>query len=278
MYLPLWLVAALVQAVLNTLVFALLYVWISARAETFTAWQWLVMAAGQLLCVLLGARMLRYVMGWRRRRSYRLHPLVRQERQRIAQDLHDGVGAHLFHALTLLKTQPANCTQVLTCIEHAMWSLRVEMQALDDVDANLLDLLASARWRLQPLLDLRGIEMDWQINIHDEALSPSGGRAKEISLLAQEAISNVLQHAECRILRVHLHQLSGGVWQLDVIDDGKGFEMPHQRTKEERRNAKSGKGLGNMQQRAQRAKAQLQIQSQPGQGCHVCVQWLPGHP
>lgn len=274
MQLTFLLLSAGLQAALHTFAFALsLRCFASGQLDGVHGWQWSAMAGIQLLCVLLGWHGMRYAVGWRKRRSQRVHPQVLAERQRIAQDLHDGVGSHLFQALALLNAQPVDYGPVRISLEYAMWRLRVEMQALDDVDASLLELLAATRWRLQPLLDARGIAMQWDIAVQDTDHSPRGARGKDLALLAQEAMSNALQHGACHTLKVHLQEQPNGAWQLEVADDGKGFEVSAVANATAQPCSKRGCGLRNMHARAKRAGAQLRIESTRGSGTWVRVQW-----
>lgn len=159
---------------------------------------WLVVLLLQSLCAAVFFLLSRKAIRWKKRKSQRTSPEVKAERARIAQDLHDGVGAHLFQALALLDERNASCEDIRHSIENAMWCLRVEMECLDDVDASLIERLAMMRWRLQPLLQARGVSMDWQMPTGESDLSPHANQGLQLAMLAQEAISNALRHAQCK--------------------------------------------------------------------------------
>lgn len=213
----------------------------------------------------------RKALRWKKRRSARLSPEVKAERARIAQDLHDGVGAHLFQALALLEAPDMEPSAIRRSIENAMWCLRVEMGVLDNADASLIERLASLRVSLQPLLNARGVHIVWQMPQEDDDLSAQGHQGLHLAMLAQEAISNSLRHSQCQVLQVKL-TCAGAQWQLVIADDGCGYEslgspdaqMPC---------LDKGRGMRSMQHRAKQANALIQIETLQGQGTRICVSW-----
>ena len=233
--------------------------------------QWVAVLLIQIFAAVAMLWLSRKALRWKKRRSTRLSPEVKAERVRIAQDLHDGVGAHLFQALALLEAQHVEPSVIRRSIENAMWCLRVEMGVLDNADASLLERLASLRGSLQPLLNARGVQMVWQMPQEEDDLSPQGHQGLHLAMLAQEAISNSLRHSQCKVLQVKL-RCAGAQWQLVIADDGCGYES---------RGASDaqilcldkGRGMRSMQQRAKQANALIQIETLPGQGTRISVSW-----
>jgi signal transduction histidine kinase len=86
---------------------------------------------------------------------------------------------------------------------------------------------------------------------------------EELYWIAQEALNNVVKHAQAKQVTVFLQFGENGVC-LEVRDDGVGFEP-----------AKSGQsggiGLRSMEERAQRIRGRLEIESAPRQGTTVRV-------
>jgi len=77
--------------------------------------------------------------------------------------------------------------------------------------------------------------------------------------IGQEAISNAIQHAECKTLTIEL-TVAKRLVSLRVHDDGKGF--PTEST---------GLGIRGMKSRAEKIKAEFEIASSPGQGTTILV-------
>ncbi|HEX9889790.1 MAG TPA: ATP-binding protein, partial [Nitriliruptorales bacterium] len=85
---------------------------------------------------------------------------------------------------------------------------------------------------------------------------------REVFRIAQEAISNAVQHADARTITVHLESDDAGI-ALTVDDDGRGLpsEPPT-----------SGMGLTHMRERAERLGARLDlISTGPGTGVRLRV-------
>ena len=87
--------------------------------------------------------------------------------------------------------------------------------------------------------------------------------------VAQEALNNVLLHSAATQVTVRLGVAEEGV-QLDVMDNGKGFDL-------ESIGHQGGIGLASMQERAENLGGSLQIVSEPGQGTSIkaVIPWIP---
>jgi len=87
-------------------------------------------------------------------------------------------------------------------------------------------------------------------------------QSTDLLLIIREAVSNGLRHGEARKITIRLHQ-SGNELGLLVQDDGVGFDST--------KNAGSGRGLGNIQARAERIRAGLRVVSSPGEGTRTIL-------
>jgi len=98
--------------------------------------------------------------------------------------------------------------------------------------------------------------------------------------IAQEALNNVIKHAEARHVEVGLRcpppspsgegQTHTTMVELSVTDDGRGFDprdLP---------DGRKGLGLGIMRERAEGVGAEFDLQSQAGQGTCITVRWPAG--
>jgi signal transduction histidine kinase len=81
--------------------------------------------------------------------------------------------------------------------------------------------------------------------------------------IGQEAINNVLHHAQAQHIFVELAFETAGV-RLCVQDDGQGFDPQNQ-------GEGGGFGLTGMRQRVERLRGSLMVSSKPGQGTEVAV-------
>jgi signal transduction histidine kinase len=85
--------------------------------------------------------------------------------------------------------------------------------------------------------------------------------------IIQEALTNVARHADVRQASVTV-EASGGALQVQVEDEGVGFDVSSVRT---------GAGLGGMRERVTILGGELEIVSAPGSGTRVSAQ-LPLRP
>ena len=83
--------------------------------------------------------------------------------------------------------------------------------------------------------------------------------------IAQEALNNIVKHANAKRVNILLEHTDGEVI-LIVEDDGKGFDR-----QESKRTRKSGKGLGltGMEERASLIGGAVEIESSPGSGTTI---------
>lgn len=191
-------------------------------------------------------------------------PASDARRRQLAQDLHDGVGAQLTSLIAALEQgTPAQRTTAASLRECLL-----ELKLLVDgahMRGTVLDHLASLRYRVQPLLDLAGVTMHWQVEPSALLERLQGDAAADVLRIAQEALANVVRHAEahCVLLRCTA-TASPPLMLLDVCDDGRGLPTLGGKAASSR-----GRGLSGMRARAARLGGCLQIDSLPGEG--TCV-------
>ena len=187
-----------------------------------------------------------------------------QTLQHISQEIHDNIGQHFTMAkLYLLKITgeipEADQERIMDAIDR----LTEGLEDLRGVCKTLnLELIRTAG--LQTAVDnqvalLRKadcFEVDYQlIGEYDYA-----DEKKEIFMfrILQEAINNMVRHAEARRVVICLDAAEPGWLTLSVRDDGKGFNTQ-----------KRGGGLTNMSHRAALIGADFDVQSQLGKGTTI---------
>ncbi|HEU0204194.1 MAG TPA: sensor histidine kinase [Burkholderiaceae bacterium] len=185
-----------------------------------------------------------------------------QERQRIMQDMHDGLGSQLLSSLMLVERKGVSQEQVVQILRECMDDMRLAIDAMAAEDAGLLSALGNLRFRMEPRLRAAGLELAWtarglpeEIDIHPDAVLP-------ILRIVQEALTNALKHSRARTVQVVIALEQGGdaPWlNIRVADNGRGITQE----------GVGGRGLLNMRNRAQRIGAQLKIESVPSAGTLV---------
>jgi signal transduction histidine kinase len=188
----------------------------------------------------------------------KLHALA-EERQRLMRDMHDGVGGQLITALAALeggKTAPSDVAQIVReCIDD----LRLVIDSMEPIDDDLLALLGSLRYRLEPRLKAAGIGLAWQVRELPPLPNLTPRNVLHILRVLQEALTNVLKHAGATRIRVTTRiDETAGKALISVADDGHGF-VPAV----EKADRPGGRGIGNMRRRAEAVGGTLVIDSSP---------------
>jgi two-component system sensor histidine kinase UhpB len=84
----------------------------------------------------------------------------------------------------------------------------------------------------------------------------------------QEALTNILRHAQCKRVDIQLYESEGTV-ELDISDDGRGFDV---RAMMALSKAGGSMGVQGMQERAVLVGGNLQVESIPGSGSTLHMQ------
>jgi PAS domain S-box-containing protein len=195
-----------------------------------------------------------------------------QERQRLAQNLHDAVNQSLFSAGLIADVLPRlwdrdqdEARKSLVDLRRLTRAAQAEMRAL------LAELRPSALTDtdLGDLLHLWGNALSGRINIPvmvtvaQDVILPSEVQVA-FYRVCQEALSNIAKHAKAGRVDVNLKR-EGTAIELWIHDDGKGFDSEQ--------TVSGHYGLGMMRERAEAVGATLVITSQPGSGTELSMCW-----
>jgi two-component system sensor histidine kinase DegS len=197
------------------------------------------------------------------------------ERRRLARELHDDTAqalvilSHRIDALDAYRDRlPAPVIQRLEgLLELADDILRGVRRFSRDLRPPVLDDLGlvPALESLTSDLTRQGIRTEFEVVGHRRSLSAD----VELTLfrIAQEALRNVLKHAEASDVWLRVEFEDASV-RIEVKDSGRGFRMP-----DEMGDLANGGRLGllGMQERAELIGADLDVQSEPGNGTIVAV-------
>lgn len=207
--------------------------------------------------------------------SERVHTLL-HERQRLMREMHDGVGSSLMSALRWVEGGRPGQVDVAQVLRECIDDLKISIDSLEPVDADLLTLLANLRYRLAPRLEGAGLALHWQVQDVPPLPWLDAQSALHVLRILQEVLTNLVKHSGARSITLRTASVESdgmaGV-QVQVIDDGTPFAPPAPGAYQPGR-----KGLGNVQARAQALGAQVDWTPQPDGGT-VFTLWLPlqGH-
>lgn len=188
---------------------------------------------------------------------------VVEERNRLAREIHDGLGASLSSLiiqseyLGSIASEPAllkEIGEIKASAEEAIEELRRSLRMMRedfDLGQGVEDYVKTFAERTQ-------------LPVHFERSGELGKLAPESSLalfrVLQELLTNALKHAKAKRVDVRLSLLPERV-QLSVKDDGQGFDPQAKRP--------GHYGLINLQERANKVGATVEVDARPGAGVHV---------
>jgi signal transduction histidine kinase len=192
-----------------------------------------------------------------------------QERKKLVRDLHDSLSQNLFGLLVLAEAAQEGMEhgrpvteQTLLKISgkarHALREMRLFLHELQPVNLERDGLVNVLQKRLNSVEGRSGLQTKF-LPEGEIMLSPN----KELALyyIAQEALNNILRHAQAKIVEINLKKKRVNV-TLEIIDDGVGFDKQVD---------KGGMGLKNMRERVKQIDGKLKIDSNIGKGTKITV-------
>jgi len=188
------------------------------------------------------------------------------ERQRLAKEMHDGLGGLLaisHSKLTNLCPPEMNANVVLSeareLIGNAYDQVRQISHNLMPLDLEKFGIVAALRNMVQRINQQKEIFIDFRTYHFDLLLNNELGL--NIYRISQEALANILKSAKAKNVLIELIQHEETI-SLSIEDDGIGFDL----------NAiNSGIGIRNMRNRTELLNGRFSIESRVSQGTSVTV-------
>ena len=191
------------------------------------------------------------------------------ERRNLARELHDELG----QSLTAIRADAAG---ILARGDRLPEGVAESATAIAEVAARVYDQARLMMRRLRPPgLDELGLAAaleehvtSWQRSRSDmvfnfDSQGRDDGLSSDIAIhvfrLAQEAITNILRHAEASTVELQL-TMSPRQLRISITDDGRGFDTENHRP---------GLGLSGMAERIDLLDGQLHLNSAPGHGSRI---------
>lgn len=195
-----------------------------------------------------------------------------EERQRLARDLHDAVSQQLF-ALTMMaqateriyENKPEKAKQQLHEITKMALQAQTEMRAL------LLHLrpvhlsgesLSKGVYSLVEELKQK-CSIYFNLNL-DDSLELSQTAEEHVFRVIQEALSNILRHANATYVTIRISSTKEEVF-VHIADDGVGFVL------QDKQGTKASYGLKTMRERCEEIGGEFSIRSREGEGTYIDI-------
>lgn len=199
---------------------------------------------------------------------------VHRERERIAKDIHDDIGASLTQISLLGDLVEHDLATPDKAIQHA--------RTLSITARELMKSLDETVWAVNPSNDTLAHLLDYMGQFAVDFLRAAGVRCRvdfplqppvralpaevrhHLFLVVKEALHNVVKHARAKEVKV-CAGVSGPSFLISVEDDGQGFSAGPNNTLAD--------GLRNMRHRLAEIGGTCHVTSQPGGGTRVQFEW-----
>ncbi|MGM0636063.1 MAG: ATP-binding protein [Bacteroidota bacterium] len=195
-----------------------------------------------------------------------------KERQRIASDLHDNIGAsltsvkmHFNHLKSQLKNQQVDqdlIEKTNSLLEETYQEIR-NLSHLKNAGVLAKDGLIPALEKLvKNTSKINGLELSLHTHKVDDRLSSK----QEITIfrIIQELITNIMKHAQAKEANISLTNYND-VLNIMIEDDGVGFDS------NQLFNSSDGMGLESIKKRVNLLKGEFEIDSKEGRGTTVII-------
>ena|GEM_PF-1197083 len=208
---------------------------------------------------------------------------LQQEKERIARDLHDNVGAQLSVIASSLDyvrmTHPFNgsatrledigtyAREAIGSLRETIWAINREQITLDEYRLQLQQYLH----RQQTLIPTSCFRLQADLSDpHSSRPAPvvwlSSEQALGLFRITQEAVQNAVKHARASQITVRIDTHADFMLHLSVEDDGVGFDTAAEHP--------GHYGMLNMQLRAERLGGQWSVTSAPGRGTTLSLKLI----
>jgi signal transduction histidine kinase len=195
-----------------------------------------------------------------------------KERQRLANDLHDSVGATLaaaklqFHHLSQNRDKKDGSMEELfqktgQLLDHAYSEVRNMAHVKNNGVIAKNGLLPAIQKLAKSASNVHGLS----IEVEDYGLDKRLDNALEIAIfrIVQELVTNIMKHAQATKASIAINQYED-TFNLIVEDNGRGFDARHLPQKE-------GMGLASIEKRVEHLEGSMEVDSTLGKGTHILI-------
>ena len=190
--------------------------------------------------------------------------MIKQERTRIATDMHDDLGAGLarirFLSESLRRKKPDDPSFLPEVIKISSFSdemiekMGEIVWAMNEKNDTMADLFAFTRAYSADYLQNHGIDYTVEIPPESGVLSLNGEARRTIFLAVKESLFNIVKHAQATHVNIRF-QLNQSL-DIEIRDNGRGIDLDNLRL--------HGNGLPNIKKRIQSIKGKVEFSNYNG--------------
>ena len=200
---------------------------------------------------------------------------LQEQRLAISRDLHDNIGAQLTFIISSVdNTRYAFDTdntrlgsklesigqfarETIIELRDTIWAMNHSEITMEELGGRILNFVEKARESGSTA------SFDFTLDDHLREVRLTSSEGMNLYRTLQEAVNNAVKYASAQKIAIKIWQNADDIL-ITVSDDGSGFDTPA---------ARAGNGLGNMQRRMEAIGAGIQIDSNPGQGTRITIEW-----
>jgi two-component system sensor histidine kinase DegS len=194
------------------------------------------------------------------------------ERSRLAREIHDGPAQVLTNTLLrlqlceqLVAQQPGEALTELarlrTAVREGLRDVRRFLFNLRPASLSEVGLVTTLRRLIQDLQDQGALTI---AAVLPEQISLSPDQEMAVFRIIQEALHNIVKHAEATQVDLAFARQGEGGWEITVADNGRGFDLGASANR-------VGSGLVSMRERAAIIGGTLDVTSRPGYGTKLTL-------
>lgn len=191
-----------------------------------------------------------------------------KEREVIGRELHDNVTQLLNTArlcLSVVEDFPSNGQMLQRSKDYvstAIEEIRKLSKSLIQNFHNEVGLQLCVEDLVESIRLSKKLEVQLDFSLPDERMIDERLKMTAFRII-QEQLNNVIKHAQASLIKISADQKNDH-FRISIIDDGIGFDTSRKR---------NGIGLSNIVNRAELFNGQVKIDSSPGKGCKLIVEF-----
>lgn len=188
---------------------------------------------------------------------------TREERRRIASDLHDDLGAQLL-TIAQVSRRGQDADSVAGMARRALEEMRLAVRGLAGDAAAAQDVLADWRAECVERLDAAGWQVVWHAQDPPTGLVFPARTRMQLTRVLREAVSNAIRHSGGRRCQLRI-VFDGGSMRIAVEDDGRGLAVGTARQG-------GGHGLPNIERRVRSLGGRHGFEAAEGGGTRLTLE------
>ena len=248
---------------------------LTVRPQFWQTWWFLTLALAGLSGSIAGTvRLIEKRKARAQMRRLELERAMERERTRIARDIHDDLGARLTMISMLSDTAEreaqegksineyirniqGTAREMFAQLDETVWAVNPQYDRLD----RLVEYIIQYTERF-----FRHTPMRCRIKVSGDApaISIAAEHRHNLFLTIKEALNNAARHSCAKDIHVEV-SFANGVLAVSVRDNGTGFAVAEREA--------PGHGITNMRARMDNLGGRFELQTQPGQGTTICLEF-----